>query len=214
MDAEPLSITHATFQVEINRDELSSRERRAMRAESRSRWLWPGVISPRWATAEAFRYAFGGPDSDDVYVVPKQFPFDGASVPWPLTLVTPKTHSQYLGAAALHDWLYGVAHNQVPREKADEMFREAMIVLGTSWIWAMIMVRAVRAGGWAVWYKRKPETLAYKIIHLPFLIRVLPVAVITFVRLFVGLFFYDIPSIGRYRRQADEIEAYDAPENA
>jgi len=121
-----------------------------MRHLHRQRLRPPGLIPTKWAMARAMEYCAGSKDSDERYLVPKGFPFDGASVPILLTILVPRSHSSYLGAAALHDHLYQNRRDTVPRNRADELFREAMMVLGLHWFWAMILWRGVRAGGWVV----------------------------------------------------------------
>ena len=147
---------------------------------------------------------------DSFYDVPKEFEFDGASVPWPLILFTPKTHSLYLGAAALHDWLYGEAYEEVDRATADKVFREAMIVLGTNWIWAGMMWRAVRAAGWLVWYRRGSGTFAHRFMKWPGLIR-WPLAIVAVAAKGLGgIFLHDIWALGRLRAEARRIAALEA----
>lgn len=209
---EPVSITRAAFQAAINYEGLSSEQRRARRAESRGSWLPPGVIAPNWVTEKSFFYDVGRPGSGDRHVVGRGFEFDGASVPFPLTLFVPQTHSLYLAAAALHDWLYAVEHETVERERADAIFREAMIVLGLNWFWAGLMWRAVRAGGWAPWYARKPGTPAWKVLQLPWPLRLPLVWAITVVRGFWGVVAYDLWHWGAFRAEAARIRALDAPE--
>ncbi|MFV0475418.1 MAG: DUF1353 domain-containing protein [Pikeienuella sp.] len=206
---EPVSITRAKFQSANNCEGLSAAERRKRRAESRSNPRPPGFIAQRWVTTEAFRYDVGHPGSGDRHVVERGYEFDGASVPFPLTVIVPQTHSLYLAAAALHDWLYEKEHETVERERADMIFREAMIVIGLSWIWAGLMWRAVRAGGWAVWYKRKPGTFAWRVLQLPWLLRVPLVWLVTFFRGFYGAIFIDLFSRRAYQEAARKIQALD-----
>lgn len=153
---DPVSITRASFQAANNYAGLPPEERRRRRAESRRTWFPPGLIAQSWVTDDCFRYDFGEKGSGDRYIVGKAFEFDGASVPFPLTVFVPQTHSLYLSAAALHDWLYQNEKERVAREKADAIFREAMLVLGMNWVWAGLMWRAVRAGGWASWSTGTP----------------------------------------------------------
>lgn len=209
---QTVSITRAAFQSANNSENLSSKERRRRRAESRDDWRPPGLIAQCWVTTEAFHYDVGFPGSGDRHVVGKGYEFDGASVPFPLTVFVPQTHSLYLGAAALHDWLYQIEYETVTRERADATFREAMIVLGLNWIWAGLMWRAVRAGGWAVWYKRQPKTRAWRILQLPWIPRVPLVWIITLVRGLYGALVIDLFSTGAYRAEAARIRALDAPE--
>ncbi len=204
---EPTSITKAQYQVAYQREDASSRARRKMRHLHRQRLRPPGLIPTKWAMARAMEYCAGSKDSDERYLVPKGFPFDGASVPILLTILVPRSHSSYLGAAALHDHLYQNRRDAVPRNRADELFREAMMVLGLHWFWAMILWRGVRAGGWVVWYGRQPETpegkfLSYGKWVYPF------VAVWVFVLWVVG-FTLDLLNLKQYRAEGKAIAEQD-----
>lgn len=64
----------------------------------------------------------------------------------------PRSHPEYMAAAALHDWLYTRYDDPRSRSEADAIFREALNVLGTGKIWRTLMWLAVRAGGWVYWY--------------------------------------------------------------
>ncbi|WP_340108114.1 DUF1353 domain-containing protein [Pikeienuella sp. HZG-20] len=211
-ERQPVSITRASFQAASNYEGLSSKERRRRRAETRAKGAPPGLIAQKWVTDDAFCYDVGHPGSGERHVVGKGYEFDGASVPFPLTVLVPQTHSLYLAAAALHDWLYEVEHELVEREKADAIFREAMMVLGLNWVWAGLMWRAVRAGGWAVWYSRKPETIEWRLLQAPALLRVPIVWLVTLVRGLYGAFLIDIWSLPKYRAEARRIQALDATE--
>lgn len=208
---QPVSITRAVFQAAGNYEGHSSDERRRRRAETRDIWLPPGLVASRWVVTEAFRYEVGAVGSGEEFVVGRGFEFDGASVPSPLTLLVPQTHALYLAAAALHDWLYQVEHKQISREKADAIFREAMIVIGLNWFWAGLMWRSVRAGGWAAWHERTPGTLAWRLLQLPRLIRGPLVWAITMARGFTAGIFIDLFSLPKYRAEAARIRALDAP---
>ena len=211
---DPVPITRASFQAASNFEALSSDERRRRRAANRRRWLPPGFMAPLWVVKEDFFYDVGGPDSGERLVVPEGFEFDGATVPVPLTLFVPQTHSLYLGAAALHDWLYDSAPPHVSRERADHIFRDAMLVLGLNWFWAGLMWRAVRAGGWAYWAGYGPETVAGRILALPALLRLPLIWIVTLGRGLLGALFIDTWKCGEYMREAETISAADAPEAA
>lgn len=130
----------------------------AQRGRLRATWLPPALVSQLWKVSTAFEFWTGSKAAGAHYIVDADFEFDGASVPWPLTVFVPKTHPIYLGAAALHDFLYQERHAAVARKTADDVFLEALMVSGLNWVWAGLMWRAVRAAGWVVWYKRKPDT--------------------------------------------------------
>lgn len=95
----------------------------------------------RWKTYREIRYQSL---HHGVFTVPAGFETDLASIPrifWPFLSPAGK----YAKAAVLHDWLY--VTKTVTRKVADELFLEAMEVLGVSWITRNVMYRAVRMGG-------------------------------------------------------------------
>lgn len=205
----PAPITQASFQSANNYDGVLSKERQRRRAETRGNWLPPGLIAQQWVVGETFFYKTGIPGEMRSFTVPAGYEFDGASVPFPLTVLVPQTHSLYLAAAALHDWLYENAHEELSRKEADAIFREAMMVTGLNWIWAGLMWRAVRAGGWAVWNRRKPESWIYPLLQAPWLIRAPLVFLITMAAGFGAAIFVDLPRLCAYRRQGKRIAERD-----
>lgn len=89
-----------------------------------------------WRVTESFRYFIGGKDTSQWVTVPAGYLTDGASVPrifW--SLIPPwGAHGQ---AAVVHDllceYLSIVEHGKpkaITRERCDEIFSEAMAVLG------------------------------------------------------------------------------------
>ena len=85
----------------------------------------------------------------DVYVVPRGFETDFASIPgWAQFLIKPEgDHSQ---PAVIHDWLYAVGGpgNETEREHADQVFHFAMNTdMGVNPIKSAVMHQAVRFGG-------------------------------------------------------------------
>ena len=188
---DALKFTKARFEsVHADRPENSSARRR-LREQWRSELLPPALIPEGWRVAEDFCYWTNGEGKGDAYIVPKGYRFDGASVPWPLTVLVPKTHPIYLGAAALHDYLYERRHEDVERKKADDLFLDALLLSGLNWIWAGLMWRAVRSAGWAVWYKRKDETTLGKVLNargpVAWLAKVITIGVGTTVRGISGI---------------------------
>ena len=101
-----------------------------------------------WKTGRAFTYFVGEEYSEDKIVVPKGFETDLASVPWPASMLIPKS-GKYNQAAVLHDWLYN--QQERPRAECDKIFLEAMEVVGVSLAKRRIMYRAVRWFGWIPW---------------------------------------------------------------
>lgn len=101
-----------------------------------------------WQTEREFEYHVGQEDSGERIVVPKGFITDFASVPWPASMLIPMS-GQYNQAAVLHDYLYSI--QTLPRKRCDDIFLEAMTVLGVNVFKRQIMYRAVRIGGWMPW---------------------------------------------------------------
>lgn len=106
-----------------------------------------------WVTARAFEYYTNCDDGDaplqqrcrTVISVPAGVETDFASIPrlfWP---VIGHPADQYAQAAVLHDWLYRM--HTVSRKRADELFLEAMEVLGVAAWRRRVMWLAVRLGG-------------------------------------------------------------------
>lgn len=79
-------------------------------------------------------------------VVPADFIFDGASVPffgW-LPTYTP-FHPDVMAPALLHDWLY--LNHQVDRKTADQIFYDFLVLNGAGKFKAKLMHKGVRIGG-------------------------------------------------------------------
>lgn len=115
-----------------------------------------------WCTLRAFTYWTRCDDSVTEaplssrcrlkITVAERFLTDFASIPaiaWPLI---GHPAGQYAQAAVLHDWLY--AYGGVTRREADDIFYEAMGVLGVPWWKRSLMWMAVRAAG-GLFYKGK-----------------------------------------------------------
>lgn len=79
-----------------------------------------------------------------VITVPAGFVTDFASVPRGLWNLFPP-QGQYSRAAVVHDFLYRCT--DVDRELCDQVFLEAMQLLGVSWLTRRLMFRAVRIWG-------------------------------------------------------------------
>lgn len=67
------------------------------------------------------------------------------------SVVTPNGRERL--AAVVHDDLYERQPKWCTREMADQIFLEAMTVLGESWLRRSLMYSAVRIGGWMYWNK-------------------------------------------------------------
>lgn len=99
----------------------------------------------RWMVYEKFEYHVGQLGSGIVIRVPKGFETDLASVPrifWPIL----PPHGYYGKAAVIHDYCYENAIED--RKWADDLFFEAMGVLGVPQ-WKRLMIYwGVRLFGW------------------------------------------------------------------
>lgn len=74
-----------------------------------------------------FEYGLESEDDEDRVYVPVGYCSDGTSVPTLLRGIFP-VWGKYAQAAIVHDLLYST--NALPREEADEIFRNAILVLG------------------------------------------------------------------------------------
>lgn len=99
----------------------------------------------RFELHEAFTYRVGSEDSERSITVPKGFRTDFASVPRIFWRIVPPV-GLYGKAAVLHDWLY--FSEFATREEADDIFLEAMEVLGVPKYRRLTMYYAVRLFGW------------------------------------------------------------------
>lgn len=109
-------------------------------------------ISKRtWRVERAFRYYIGEEGSDEYIDVPKGFVTDFASVPRAFWAIFPPD-GKYTQAAVVHDYLYNqkgvVKKKNYTRKQCDQIFREAMKVLGVNILTRNTIYRAVRMFGW------------------------------------------------------------------
>lgn len=117
------------------------------------RFLPPSMQRPRWETWIGFDYAVGSLEAPtEVITVCGSFVFDGASVPLPLRILVPMAHPDYIQAAALHDWM--LKSGKYTRRYCDQVFHEALGVLGMPNLWRGAMFGAVRLGALR-WHARK-----------------------------------------------------------
>ena len=100
---------------------------------------------------ESVSYDVGAPLSGDRITVPVGFETDMASIPRPMWAILPP-FGRYMPAAIVHDYLYVTQTRS--RQLSDDVFLEAMKVLGVSWLRRNIMHAAVRACGGRPWAKR------------------------------------------------------------
>ena len=107
----------------------------------------------QWAILTNFRYH--SPKYNTI-TVPKGFVSDGASIPsimW--GIIGSPWSGKYPHAALVHDYLY--FSQRFSRKISDEIFLEAMSILGVNWFKRRLMFRAVRTFGWLCWKKRKEK---------------------------------------------------------
>ncbi len=101
-----------------------------------------------WAIWKEFTYHVGELNSGETITVPLGFRTDFASVPSIFRFLVPRW-GKYGKAAIVHDFCYW--EQQYPRERADEIFREAMGVSGVARWRIFVMYRAVRLFGGRAW---------------------------------------------------------------
>lgn len=86
---------------------------------------------------------------DHLITVPDGFVTDFASIPAPgRILISGHGHDRW--AAVVHDYLYSIRHD---RKQADDVFLEALELMGVNLIKRRLMYRAVRTGGWFFYVK-------------------------------------------------------------
>src|SRR3990167_2288479 len=106
-------------------------------------------LSNLWRTEREFKYFVGEEESKDCITVPKYFFTDLASVPWPGSMLIPRS-GQFNQSAVLHDFLYSILgevtepynNKKRTRTNCDKIFLEAMKVLKVNWFKRSIMYRA------------------------------------------------------------------------
>jgi len=98
-------------------------------------------------------FAYKSDVADTVFVVPRGFITDFASVPRiPIAFLLTGECAQE--AAVIHDWLY--TSHEVSRSMADAVFREAAMLGNPGWR-AWLMWLGVRAGGGGSWDAAGPR---------------------------------------------------------
>ena len=114
----------------------------------------------RWKLIRSFEYYRGDTILKETVTVPAGFVTDFASSPRPFWwLVSP--WGKYGKAAIIHDFLYQWHGYEYPlhgwadvtRKQADDIFLEAMTVLGVKPWRSRLMYWAVRLFGWFAWRK-------------------------------------------------------------
>jgi hypothetical protein len=104
------------------------------------------INGKRWKILEPFSFlrVAGG----EKITVPADFVTDFASIPRALWSIYPPA-GKWGRAAVIHDYLYAVGDR--PRIECDQVFLEAMEVLGVPWVRRHLLYRAVRVGGGKPW---------------------------------------------------------------
>ncbi len=92
-------------------------------------------------------------------LTPAYFITDMTSAPWIARVFNIDKFGPHGNAALLHDWVYTT--EMFPRAVCDELFLEAMKVLGVSWSKRNAAYAGVRAGGGVVWANHKPAEVAW-----------------------------------------------------
>lgn len=121
-----------------------------------SSFTTPLIVSPlpdgrRWRLVFQFGYDVDHEGSSDRITVPAGFVTDFASSPPPVWWLIPPW-GRYGKAAVVHDYLYLTKTRT--RKDADDIFREAMIVLRVAPVRVFLMYWAVRLFGWPAWHYR------------------------------------------------------------
>jgi hypothetical protein len=111
------------------------------------------IVSPladgrTWVTRREFGYDIGEEDSGNSVEVPVGFMTDFASIPRPLWAILPRW-GKYGNAAVIHDYCYW--EQARTRREADDIFLEAMVVLGVSACKRRLMYWSVRLFGQFAW---------------------------------------------------------------
>lgn len=111
----------------------------------------------RFQIREDMVYAVGAEFSIELIIVPDGFITDFASIPVPIQAIIPKSIGRR--AAILHDYLYftqGLS-GKYSRKECDQIFLEALKVLGVRWTQRQVLYLGVRVGGWVAWNNHKNE---------------------------------------------------------
>ena len=105
-----------------------------------------------WFLREEFGYDIGSEGSGHSIDVPAGFLTDFASVPRPFWWLFP-TWGRYGNAAVIHDFCYW--QQELGRWHADQVFLEAMGVLGVGRVTRTVLFSAVRVFGGLSWWRAK-----------------------------------------------------------
>jgi hypothetical protein len=102
-------------------------------------------------------YHVGEEGSEEVIIVPEGSVTDWASIPELIRPLLPNTYGKR--AAVVHDYLYRTLGlgGLYDRKRCDEIFLEALKVLGVPWRIRQALYTGVRIGGWVPWSKVQKE---------------------------------------------------------
>ena len=115
------------------------------------------IVSPipdgrRWVIRSDFGYDVGEEGSGESINVPTGFITEFARVPRLLWALFPRW-GKYGNAAVIHDFCYW--RQKYSRSRVDEIFLEAMGVLGVRCFQKYALYYAVRLFGWIAWWSNK-----------------------------------------------------------
>ena len=101
---------------------------------------------------DPLEYRVGHPQSEERIIAPAGFETDFASIPWGLWNLFPPL-GPWARPAIVHDYLYvtGGLQGRYSRRRADEIFAEALKVVGVPGWRRGVMHAAVRLGGGPGW---------------------------------------------------------------
>ena len=114
----------------------------------------------KWQLLRHLQYHAGTKESGEVYTVAKGYISDGATIPRAFWGIVGHPMDDYAAAAFLHDMFYSTGI--VTKAKADNLFLEAMGVLGVAWWKRKAMYWAVRLFAGSVWNNyRKSQKVGF-----------------------------------------------------
>lgn len=101
---------------------------------------------------EPLEYRVGHAESGEAITVPASFETDFASIPWGFWNLFPPL-GPWARPAIVHDWLYatGGLGGRYTRSRCDDIFAEALAVVGVAAWRRVVMVAAVRLAGRRAW---------------------------------------------------------------
>lgn len=112
-------------------------------------------------------YYFYSPSFNKVLFVPKNFTFDGASIPWPFTLLIKSTDALFI-ASLFHDfgYTYGgllvciggkIVFQHKSKWELDEVLSKVNYTVSGTRTQGCVTRLGVTLGGWLAWWKCRRE---------------------------------------------------------